>query len=406
MTGPVFSQRMDFFSRLLLCGPELFYWEYDPALRLLTTTCPDADTVAGFMDLSGCREYLANYLQDGGQTPLVLSCAIGLNWIAAMEKANDTVCRVYLIGPAFTSDMSPQTLEQELSVKGYEPEICRSFLEQLEKLPIVPLASWLQYGKMLHFSVNSEEMEISDFVYQTKSLDSPLQGEPKTYVAKGNTWLVEQEAMRMIEEGKMDYKQAFGRLSQYSAYVEDADNAVQMRKWRRSLISLITLSTRAAIRGGLDVETSYFVGEQYIQSVEASSTLSEMMQIGNMMFEDFVRRVHKVRQSDGISAPIRACRDYIDLHVGENITLPRLASQAGYAEYYLARKFKQEVGVSISQYIQQGRLSKAKQLLQATNLSVQEIAGRLGYSSSSRFIQLFREGTGVTPGEYRNNTIK
>lgn len=406
MTEPVFSQRMDFFSRLLLCGPGLFYWEYDPALQLLATSCPDADIVAGFLSLSGCQEYLAGYLRAGGQAPLVLSSSIGLNWIAATETANETACRVYLIGPAFTSDISPQTLEQELAAKGYAPETCRSFMEQLEKLPIVPLTSWLQYGKMLYYSVRSEEVEISDFAYQTQGLAAHLQKKDKPFVSTGNTWLAEQEAMRMIEEGQPDFQQAFAHLHQYTAYIEDENSIIQMRKLRTSLISFITLSTRAAIRGGLDVETAYFVGEQYLQSVEAASTLSELMQINNMMFEDFVRRVHKVRQSDGISAPIRACRDYIDLHAGEGITLQQLAAQAGYTEYYLTRKFKQELGVSISQYIQQARLREAKQLLQATNLSVQEIAERLGYSSSSRFIRLFREETGVTPGEYRNNTAK
>jgi len=404
MVQNVFSQRINFFSELLRCGSGLYCWEYDAALQLVATNCPDVEIFADFWELGGCQEYLREYLQKGGQKLLVLSSQIGLNWIAAMETVNGIVTRIYMIGPALTSDISVQMLERMLAERGYSVEVSQLFQERLEKLPIMPLVSWLQFGKMLYFSVTGEEIEISDFEYQTNNQSEKLTDTDTPFINKGNTWLAEQEAMRMIEKGCIDYKKAFEHLNQYAAYAELGNDATHKRKARNSLISFITLSTRAAIRGGLDVQTAYFVGEQYIQSVESVSTVSEFMQITGVMFEDFVQRVHKLRQHDGISSPIQACCAYIELHAAETITLKQLASEAGYTEYYLTRKFKQETGMSVSQYIQEVRLRKAKELLRATTLPIQDIADKLGYSGSSRFIRLFRAGTGMTPGEYRNKT--
>ena len=61
------------------------------------------------------------------------------------------------------------------------------------------------------------------------------------------------------------------------------------------------------------------------------------------------------------------------------------------------------MGVTISQYIDQIKLDKAKELLADSDSKISEIAQRLRYNNSTVFIEMFKKYEGVTPGGYREN---
>ena len=69
---------------------------------------------------------------------------------------------------------------------------------------------------------------------------------------------------------------------------------------------------------------------------------------------------------------------------------------------YLSTKFKKETGMTLSQYIQEQKIEKAKSLLKTTDRSILEIATYLGFSSQGYFQNVFKKLTGMTPKEYRN----
>ena len=132
-----------------------------------------------------------------------------------------------------------------------------------------------------------------------------------------------------------------------------------------------------------------------------SRSFSELTSLNLTMYEDFVFRVRKHRTSPSVSSPIRNCRDYIELHANQELKLSDLAQHVGYSEYYLSRKFKKEMGVSISTYIRMIRVERAKLLLTTTSAPIHQIAIDLHFASSSHFAEAFRELIGQTPQQYR-----
>lgn len=98
---------------------------------------------------------------------------------------------------------------------------------------------------------------------------------------------------------------------------------------------------------------------------------------------------------------VQACRDYIDTHPSERITVEALAKNAGYTEYYLARRFKAETGISLNDYIRTAKLRQAKMLLTITHLSIQEISDRTFFCSRTYFTDVFRKAEGMSPSAYR-----
>ena len=103
-----------------------------------------------------------------------------------------------------------------------------------------------------------------------------------------------------------------------------------------------------------------------------------------------------------MSKPVTQCIDYIYAHIKERITIERLAEYTELSTSYLSRLFKQETGVSVSDYVREKKIEKAQHLLKFCDYSLIEIANYLSFSSQSHFIQLFKDFTGITPKKYRD----
>ncbi len=84
-----------------------------------------------------------------------------------------------------------------------------------------------------------------------------------------------------------------------------------------------------------------------------------------------------------------------------NITITECADALGVSPTYIWKILKMEDGKSFSDYVEEYKLDEAKRLLSQTNLTVAEIATRLGYNNAQNFIRFFSKMTGVTPGKFR-----
>ncbi|AHM64223.1 chemotaxis protein CheY [Paenibacillus polymyxa] len=98
---------------------------------------------------------------------------------------------------------------------------------------------------------------------------------------------------------------------------------------------------------------------------------------------------------------IRDIARYLDAHYDEDISLQDIASRFYLSREYISRKFKQEYGVNLSDYLCQIRMSKAKLLLLNDKLRLHHIAGMVGYQDEKYFGKVFKKLEGVTPGEFR-----
>lgn len=101
----------------------------------------------------------------------------------------------------------------------------------------------------------------------------------------------------------------------------------------------------------------------------------------------------------------RACA-YLAFHFHESIRLPQLAAEvAGCSPGHLARLFRDETGLSFSDYLIELRLQKAADLLQRSQLAIGQIAKRVGYDDPSRLTTHFRRRFGQTPGTFRRQYL-
>jgi AraC-like DNA-binding protein len=94
---------------------------------------------------------------------------------------------------------------------------------------------------------------------------------------------------------------------------------------------------------------------------------------------------------------------HIEAHLGEPLTLGRMAQKLGYSRYHLHRLFTKTVGLPMHVYIQRRRLTEAAKLLVYSELPILEIALQSGYESQQAFAMVFKAMYKLPPGRFRRN---
>ena len=97
--------------------------------------------------------------------------------------------------------------------------------------------------------------------------------------------------------------------------------------------------------------------------------------------------------------------EYISKNYGSDLSVEMLASIVFLTPDYLSRLFKKTTGKSLSQYIRQYRMDKARELLIRTNKKIIDIGIQVGYPNYSYFCQSFREYFGTSPEKYRQEKM-
>ena len=103
----------------------------------------------------------------------------------------------------------------------------------------------------------------------------------------------------------------------------------------------------------------------------------------------------------GMPDYIRETLNIMEKRYAEKLTLDALAGHAAVSKYHLAKKFKDCTGYSPGDYLITMRITRAKELLQYSDLPVADVAERVGFDNASHFIQMFKRRTGQTPLAFR-----
>ncbi|AOE86583.1 GlxA family transcriptional regulator [Pseudomonas sp. TCU-HL1] len=106
------------------------------------------------------------------------------------------------------------------------------------------------------------------------------------------------------------------------------------------------------------------------------------------------------RLTHGDEAVLRVQR-WLQRQDARHVSLPVMAAEAGLGERTFLRRFQQATGLRPTEYCQQLRAAKARELLELTNRSVDQIAWEVGYQDPAAFRKVFNKMVGLSPTDYR-----
>lgn len=92
---------------------------------------------------------------------------------------------------------------------------------------------------------------------------------------------------------------------------------------------------------------------------------------------------------------------FIKDNLHQDLSLENLALFINLSRWRLSHLFKEDMSVSLAQYVKSLRLQEARQLLQSSSLSVKEVMTRVGLRDRSHFERDFKKVFGLTPAQYK-----
>ena len=150
------------------------------------------------------------------------------------------------------------------------------------------------------------------------------------------------------------------------------------------------------------------IGNQIINIFQSNDVLKEVLidiKIKELILA-LLRNQNRQLLVDGLwdrygNERIQAVVQYIKDHITEEINMDDLCRMAYMSKSSFYRLFTNELGTTPNQLILQERITRAKSLIRAGNLSMKEIAFEVGFSDPNYFTRIFKKLVGVTPGDYK-----
>ncbi|MFB6467180.1 AraC family transcriptional regulator [Cytobacillus sp. Hz8] len=172
------------------------------------------------------------------------------------------------------------------------------------------------------------------------------------------------------------------------------------RSLKNSLICSCTLFTRAIIYGGVDPETAFNLSDAFIQKIEETDILNEIRELEYNMLYTFIKTL-KNEQKTTYQYVVNKAISFIHHEILNDLSLEKIASHLKIHPSYLSQVFKNEVGLSVTEYINKKRIEDSKYFLILDSLPISDIANLFKFCNQSYYTSLFKKYCGITPKQYR-----
>ena len=313
-----------------------------------------------------------------------------------------------VVGPTFPVCSSDQELRELAFRADVPPDETEAFVQGIKSIIPLPLESLMQMLCTVNHLLNHEKLSLEDIAIldeEQTALHTAAQKRRAQRVTDEtaeaplphNTYDLEQTLLAIVRKGDAAaLRQWFSRAPAVRSGKLAGD---ALRQMRNTLIVTATLVSRAAIRGGLDMEEALSLSDAYIQQCELLSATDRLTNLQFHMIQEFTERVSRVRHGESRLATQVA--NYVQKHLSEPINTEALAKELYMGRTHLSARFHKETGETLAAFITKEKLEEAKRLLRSTDRPITAIGNYLGYSSSGHFGNVFRKTVGLTPSEYR-----
>lgn len=319
----------------------------------------------------------------------------------------------FIIGPSFQMNPTREKIRDFMFQLGIQKNYMEQFQNFIASITSMPLELFLHELCLIYYFITEKKIALSDIIIydsnasisaQNKVSKETLPPLPQNEVkdlsyTEHTTYAFEEKMLQFVEHGDLD-----GLLDYFKGHSFGRPGKVAhtyLRQIKNIFITSATLVSRAAIHGGLPAEEALSLSDRYIQHCEQHNNPEQVMNLQYNMVIDYTSLVAKFHDGDENDKFLRSVKRYIREHLLTDLSVDQMAKDLYMSRSYLSTKFKKETGGTLSSYIQEQQMERAKELLKTTDKSILEISAYLGFSSQGYFQNVFKKMTGMTPKEYR-----
>jgi two-component system response regulator YesN len=166
------------------------------------------------------------------------------------------------------------------------------------------------------------------------------------------------------------------------------------------LLELLSILSRSAVEGGVDVNVMLEKNLGYVNKVMQIDNQEDLCAWISTALNEFIELVYTSQDAKKVTQ-ITPVINYIDANYDKAVTLAEVARVSHLSSSRLAHVFKEQMGITVIDYVTSVRIERAKQLLLATDQNCTEICFQVGYNNQSYFTRTFKELVGMPPRQFR-----
>lgn len=210
----------------------------------------------------------------------------------------------------------------------------------------------------------------------------------------------ENALLRAIEVG--NDKLAFEVLEKSYHVITLADNRLNdsLRNLKDYLITINVLCRKTAERAGVQPIYIDSASNNIIVFIENADNFEDCKKLIEQIILTYCVMVRKLNRQT-YSPIIQKIIAYIETDVSTDLSLKTFAKYLNINASYLSTLFSKEVGMPLSEYVNNSRIFHAKKLLLGTDLPIKSIAEQCGFSDTHYFSRVFRKHENISPNVYR-----
>jgi two-component system response regulator YesN len=344
----------------------------------------------------------------GGQ--YIYFCPLGMtHWAAPILKDGDVVAAL-LGGPVHMVDPDDLLVEEIIGKNGIHVDFIPEIRRWMNSVPVISTDRVNALSEQLSLIACALSDETYDDL-KNKKASGDLQAQlweqinfMKLFAGKSDAELAypiekERQLLEMIEIGDKPGSQRI--LNEILGHIFFSSSG-SIEVMRARVIELVVLLSRAAIRGGADVQQIFGLNYTYLGKIASFKSIDEIAYwLSGIMtrFTDQVFNLTNVKHADVIYRAV----DFIKKNFMYHLTLDDTAACVFLSPAYFSRVFKEEMGCNFNVYVNSVRVDAAKKLLLNEKVALVDISSLAGFEGQSYFSKVFKKVTGVTPGKYRES---
>ncbi len=361
------------------------------------------DSVTGARRCKQDRIRSLNIAIETGQ-PYISLCHAGIVTVCVPIMDQDTPLGGVFFGKCLWETCS-ESLEEDILKRLNGLRIDRpKLLEAARELPVIHSRKIHEASEFL-FILLYQTTELDPRVAQWRRKVAQQQAEINEFIQESkkfgldSTYPYESER-ELIGKVKIGDKTGAREILNSMLGTIMIHNPGEFNTLKARLVELLSVLSRAAAEGGVDINHLLEKNLNYITTAMTIQNQEDLCAWISHALNDFIDSVYKSQDANKMTQ-IRPAIEYIEANYDQQISLADIAKASFLSVSRLAHLFKEQMGITLIDYLTRVRITHAKHLLIATEKSCTTICFEVGYNNQSYFTRTFKELVGMTPRQFR-----
>ena len=314
---------------------------------------------------------------------------------------------VMVLGPYIT-EISSVIRTNEICIRNNIPEALGSFMHQyFSTLPCLTDSSFIEnflltvgenYYGIGNFNIEYLTDEVQKDTAYIKQMDSNA-GTDDIMARLEYRYSLEEKVIDSISRG--DFNSAMHYSSDQALRNIDNRSTNTLRSKKNNLLAFNTICRKGAERGNVHPIHLDEMSRRMAIKIENMTVPNQDRELHRKILKNYCNLVQR-NSTTGYSPTMQRVINHISQHLIEpELTLQSTATSLSLNKSYLSTIFKKETEKTFTEFVNTKRLERAIFLLNATQLSIQDIASGCGVPDVTYFTRIFKAEKGMTPSQYR-----